>query len=240
MSETGVYVFVDRAESPQRESIEICIVGPINSQGGVSRSVMYISLVYRMLGFKVRVVPFPKRMSVRNCRVVHTHGSLFLDFIKMIFENPKAIRIITFHGWVLDEAIAFLRYHKDKNVLRRIGGFFLTIIIWLLNKYLFLRLYHCVRAVSRITARPELGHAVIEAISLGIPIVKCMEYASEEEIRDGVNRILAYNDTEMLLKLYNYVINIDIYKAELSRSAQESILLSRSLKKDCIDMEYCY
>jgi len=353
MSKTGVCVFVDQAERPQRETIEICVVGPVHSQGGIARSVMYTSLVYRMLGFKVRVVPFPKRMSVRNCRVIHTHGPLFLDFIKMIFENSKAIRIITFHGWVLDEAISFLRYHKDKNVLRRIGGFFLITIIWLLNKYLFLRLYHCVTAVSSITARkngvkalvipnpfigsyvdkasaqcienpyrekdaiklvtyvsigggkflsiprligivkvvnkllepigkkailyvfgkdipqqfidiikehqdyvkymgyrpdypcylkfadlfvagytmPELGHAVIEAISLGIPIAKYMENVSEEEIRDGMNGILAYNDAEMVLKLYNYVTNIDLYKAKLSRHAQESILLDRSLKR---------
>jgi len=78
---------------------------------------------------------------------------------------------------------------------------------------------------------PELGHAVIEAISLGVPIAKYMENVPEEEIKDGMNGILAYNDSEMVLKLYNYVTNIDLYKAKLSRHAQESILLSRSLKK---------
>jgi len=341
------------SESMQKENIEICVVGPVHAQGGVARSVMYLSLIYRILGFKTRVIPFPKRMTIKSCKVIHTQGPLFLNFIKIILENPRALRILTFHGWVLDETVAFLRYHKDKSILRRIGATFLRAVVWLLNKYLFLRLYHCITAVSQITARKngvralvvpnpfisnyvhkasnqcienpyrekdviklvtyvsigggkllsipkligvvkvlnkllkptgkkavlyvfgkdiprqiidtinehqdyvkymgyrpdylcylkyadlfiagytmtELGHAIIEAISLGVPIAKYTENASEEEIKDGVNGILAYNDAEMIFKLYDYITNVNRYKAKLSRCAQETILLKRSLER---------
>jgi len=340
-------------KSLQKENIEICVVGPVNTQGGVARSIMYLSLIYKILGFKTRVIPFPKRITTRECKIIHTHGPLFLDFIKIILENPSALRIITFHGWVLDEAVTFLRYNEDRGILRRIAVTFLTVVIWLLNKYFFLRLYLYITAVSQITARkngvraivvpnpfvnnyvrkvssqcienpyrekdviklvtyvsigggkflsiprligvvkvlnkllkptgkkailyvfgkdmprqiidvinehqdyvkymgyrpdylcylkyadlfiagytmPELGHAVIEAISLGVPIAKYTENASEEEIQDGVNGILAYNDAEMIFKLYDYITNVDRYKAKLSRCAQETILLKRSLER---------
>jgi len=327
----------------------ICIVGPFGFPGGVARSVFYMALMYRLAGFDVVPVPYPKRVSLRSCDVIHTQGPLFLSFLKMLAENRKAVKIITFHGWVFDERLFNLRY-GESNVLKRVVKFVFSVLVWLLNKAIFLRFYHIKTAVSKITARkngvnalvipnpyvekrvtcidnpyspddvgyvkfvtyvsigggkilsvfrlikivlilnkllmplnkkvklyifgkdlpssirslidkyseyitymgyradylcylkyadlflagyamPELGHAVVEAIAMGVPVAKFTENAEEEEIVDGVNGILAHSDDEMVKKLYNYVINMKEIKPKLSLSARTTILHNRNIKR---------
>jgi len=327
----------------------ICIVGPFGSPGGVARSAFYLALMYRLAGFDVVPVPYPKRVSLRSCDIIHTQGRLFLSFLKMLAENRRAVRIVTFHGWVFDETLIKLRY-GESNILKRIVGFVFHILVWLLNKAIFLRFYHVNTAVSKITARkngikaivipnpyierrvvcmgnpyppddadymkfvtyvsvgggkvlsvfrlikivlilnkllaplnkkvklyifgkdlpssiknlidkyseyitymgyradylcclqyadlflagytiPELGHAVIEAIAMGVPVAKFTENAEEEEIADGVNGILAHSDDEMVKKLYDYILKMKEVKPRLSLNARTTILHNRNIKR---------
>jgi len=328
---------------------KICIVGPFGSPGGVARSVFYLALMYRLAGFDAVPVPYPKRVSLKSCDVIHTQGPLFLDFLKILAENRRAVRIITFHGWVFDEALINLRY-GESNVLKRVAGFVFIVLVWLLNKAIFLRFYHVKTAVSKVTARkngvialvipnpfierrivcmgnpyppgdadyvkfvtyvsigggkiltifrlikivlalnvllkplnkkvklyifgkdipssvkrliekyneyvtymgyrtdylcylqyadlfiagyamPELGHAAIEAIAMGVPVAKFTKNAEEEEIVDGINGILAYSDREMIKKLYDYVLKIEEMKSKFSLNAKTTILYARSMKR---------
>jgi len=77
---------------------------------------------------------------------------------------------------------------------------------------------------------PELGHAVLESICAGVPVAKFTEDPGQEEIIDGFNGILAFNDEEMLEKLTKYIIDMDNLKKTFAINAENTILRKRSLK----------
>ncbi|MEM0031476.1 MAG: glycosyltransferase [Candidatus Nezhaarchaeales archaeon] len=335
-------------------SILVCEIGPFESEGGVSRSVLVITLLFRLLGFRVKLIPLSKQQLLRpaylhGCNVIHVHSQLLFEYIMILFKVPRSIKILTLHGWVLEEQIIYLRYMYDVPLVKRIISTFFVFISWLINKLIFIPFtVHIVTAVSKITAEknkvnaiktinpfieyyirkqikecnelnksnneiwitsyvsigggkilsiprivkvavilnkllenkgkkvvlhifgkdipkwleelyleydpavkimhyrrdyicylknsdlfiagytmPELGHAIIEAISLGVPIAKYSEDPADEEIIDGFNGIVAQNDSDMVRKLYEYIMSINEKRAVLAKNAKITILRKR-------------
>jgi len=77
---------------------------------------------------------------------------------------------------------------------------------------------------------PELGHAVLEAMCVGVPVAKFTDNPELEEIIDGFNGILAIDDKEMVEKLVKYILNINKIKIHLAVNAIKTIIRRRTLK----------
>jgi glycosyltransferase involved in cell wall biosynthesis len=341
--------------------MKVCLIGPDpNDVGGVAKSMRYLTHIYKILGYDCvwlssRNVSFAL---LRECSIIHVHGPLgTLTMLKMLLLR-KAKKVLTLHGWVLDEAkVKVLTAQHLLEKMRLLLAYYLFVVLnWILHKLLFIPfLYDYVTAVSRITAKkngvkalitpnpapcknapfhkdnranqtpnrsnkdeivfvtyvsigggkilsiprlikivhlsnqrlrdlginkrvilyiygkdvpqhiierlskipyvrfmgyvkdypervkeadlflagysfPELGHAVLEAICAGVPIAKFTEDPSQEEIIDGFNGILAFNDEEMLEKLTKYIIDMDNLKKTFAINAENTILRKRSLK----------
>lgn len=340
-----------------KDSINICLIGPFASEGGVARSVLNTAVLFRFMGLRVKLLPLFKHHRhllklayLHTCDVVHVHGPLLLEYIMLLFKASRSVRILTLHGWVLEEMITFLRYMYDIPLAKRIIVTFFILINWLVNKFVFIPFtVHIVTAVSKITAEknkvsaitvvnpfldyyikerikecsesnksdneiwitsyvsigggkilsipriikvvvvlnklleakgekvvlhifgkdipkwleelcmkyapivklmhyrreyvcylkssdlfiagytmPELGHAVLEAISLGVPIAKYTDNPLDEEIIDGFNGILAQHDTDMVKKVYDYLLHMNKMRDLLAKNAKETILKKRS------------
>ncbi|MEM1831224.1 MAG: glycosyltransferase [Desulfurococcaceae archaeon] len=335
-------------------SISVCVIGPYKGKGGVSRSTLNMVLLYKYLGFNAKLIPssilVSRKIPLHFCDVIHVQGPMFLNYIKLLFQAPRSVRIITYRGWVLEEQLTKLRYMDNLSLIRRVLSTFTTIIVYLVNKFVFIPFtIHLITAVSKITAKknkvraivipnhffkyyiedelrrcygfnkddnevwiatyvsigggkflsilrliktilllnkllvndgkkavllifgkdvprwlekicmkyshvirlmgytndyvcylkysdlfiagytmPELGHAVIEAVSLGVPIAKYTDNSLDEEIIDGFNGILAQHDTDMVKKIYDYVLHMKEMRDILARNAKETVLKRRS------------
>lgn len=329
-------------------STDIYVVGPYKSKGGVARSTLNMVLLFRLMGLHA-TISSARTTRLRPCRVIHLQGPMLLDYLKILFEVPKAIRIMTFHGWFLEEQMMSLRY-MDTPLIKRIASTFFVVITWFINKFIFIPFtVHVVTAVSKITANkngvraivvpnpffdyyikerlrecqipkkddneiwlisyvsvgggkflsvirlakivkmlnrllssrgkkvvlylfgkdvprwlermylkrdhairfmgysddylcylrnsdlfiaaytmPELGHAVLEAVAVGVPIAKYTENPTDEEIEDGFSGLLAQNDVEMVKKIYHYVLCLDSMKNKLAENARRTLLKRRS------------
>ena len=77
---------------------------------------------------------------------------------------------------------------------------------------------------------PELGHAALEAMCVGVPVAKFTEDPKLEEIINGFNGILAASDEEMVEKLTRYVLNMNEMRDYLSANAKNTIVKRRNPK----------
>jgi hypothetical protein len=74
---------------------------------------------------------------------------------------------------------------------------------------------------------PELGHASIDAVCMGVPLAKLTADPTEEEIVNGFNGILAISPYEMAVKIYNYLLKRDEQKCYIAKNAISTILRKR-------------
>lgn len=342
--------------------IRYCIVSlPLTTRGGISTAVKNLYVILKsnncdVKWFDVRKLPNPFVLN-KSCDIIHVHYPLTLsNILKIIFAyNPR--KIVTFHGWIYDEAkLILLGYAKsdilgEASLLKRIVFFAYFMVVWQLYRILLIPLvFDYSIAVSNITAiknklskyiiipnayvkiekrahkirersgsnvvkmatylsigggkvlslyrlleiifevnrllkkegkialvyiygkdfpnelrekiskipfvvfrgfvdrkdfiselknmdlfiipydMPELGYAVLDAISLCIPIAKITEDFSKEEIIDGFNGILAQNSSELAEKIAKYVSTYSEMLDQICVDAVNTILRKRTIE----------
>jgi len=76
---------------------------------------------------------------------------------------------------------------------------------------------------------PELGHASLEAVCVGVPVAKFTDNPQEEEIIDMYNGILLNTDSDTIKKLIKYINSIDQLKHYVYINAYNTILRRRNI-----------
>jgi glycosyltransferase involved in cell wall biosynthesis len=143
---------------------KICLIGPYPSEkGGIVRAMFYLMYIYKMLGHDVAWLHFKDvRLSrLSRCDIIHTQGPLFLALLKLLLLRKRIV--LTLHGWVLDEAKAFIfASHTLREKLKKLLIYIIIAINWLLHRLIFIPLvYDYVTAVSHITAKKNGVKALI-------------------------------------------------------------------------------
>jgi glycosyltransferase involved in cell wall biosynthesis len=143
---------------------KICLIGPYPSEkGGIVRAMFYLMYIYKMLGHGVAWLHFKDvRLSrLSRCDIIHTQGPLFLALLKLLLLRKRIV--LTLHGWVLDEAKAFIfASHTLREKLKKLLIYIIIAINWLLHRLIFIPLvYDYVTAVSHITAKKNGVKALI-------------------------------------------------------------------------------
>jgi glycosyltransferase involved in cell wall biosynthesis len=146
--------------------MKVCLIGvDPNDIGGVAKSMRYLMYVYKILGydctwFSSKNVKFDL---LRKCDIIQVHGSLDSLTMFKVLLLKKAKKILTLHGWVLDEAkvnVLMAKYALEKMKLLLIYVF--VTLNWVLHKLFFIPfIYDYVTAVSRITAKKNGVKALI-------------------------------------------------------------------------------
>jgi glycosyltransferase involved in cell wall biosynthesis len=140
-----------------------CLVGPSPMmKGGVVTAMKHLAYIYKLLGFRV-IWFWDLRSFIRHnkmCSIIHSNGlNLLIDFILLF--NKKSCKILTLHGWIVDEIKLFL-LSDEVAIWRRIRGFIATILNWLFVRFLLsVNIFKVVTAVSRITAMKNRVNAVV-------------------------------------------------------------------------------
>ena len=146
--------------------MKICLIGPNpKEKGGPAKSTLYLAYIYKkMLGYNV--VWFDSnhvRLSdLSKCDIIHSQGPLsFIAMVKLVLSR-KPRKILTLHGWVLDEAkIRVLSSHNAKERLKSLLIYICTAINWIVHKLILIPfVYDCVTAVSYITAKKNNVNAL--------------------------------------------------------------------------------
>jgi len=151
----------------------ICLIA-LGARGGVLTAVKHMSLIFEELGFKSIIIDNRSLLS-RNCLslcdVVHVNGFLsILDTAKILIYAREKTKIITLHGWVIDEAKLYL-FVSEENVFKRVMRFLFTYVNWLIHKLIVIPLfYDLVTSVSDITARKNK----IKSIVIRNPLVPAL------------------------------------------------------------------
>jgi glycosyltransferase involved in cell wall biosynthesis len=147
--------------------MRICLIGPSpKEKGGVAKSTLYLAYIYKkILGYNV--VWFGSsnvRLSdLSKCDIIHSQGPLnFIAMVKLILLR-KPRKILTLHGWVLDEAkICVLSSHNAKERLRNLLIYIRIAINWIMHKLILIPfVYDYVTAVSHITAKKNGVNALV-------------------------------------------------------------------------------
>ena len=147
--------------------MRICLIGPSpKEKGGLAKSMLYLAYIYKkILGYNVVWLDSNNaRLSdLSKCDIIHSQGPLrFLAIVKLIL-SMKPRKILTLHGWVLDEAkILVLSSHTTKERLRNLLIYMCIAIRWIVNKLILIPfIYDYVTAVSHITAKKNGVNALV-------------------------------------------------------------------------------
>lgn len=147
--------------------MRVCIIGSDpREKGGVAKSTLYMIYVYKMLGHHIVWIN-PKNISLSRlskCDVVHSHVPLMniLNILKLIL-SKKPRKILTLHGWVLDEAkVLVFTSHGTLERVKRSIFYIVVAVSWIMHRFILVPfIYDYVTAVSYITARKNGVRALI-------------------------------------------------------------------------------
>ncbi len=147
--------------------MKVCVIGLEPSEmGGVARSTLYLMYLYKILGYSV-VWLGSKRIRfsrLSKCDIVCAQYPLDPESsVKLILLGRKTRKILTLHGWVLDETKIFVFTSRDlKDKIKILFVYIMVAINWLLHRYILIPfVYDYVTAVSYITAKKNNVKAVI-------------------------------------------------------------------------------
>jgi hypothetical protein len=136
-----------------------------SSRGGVAKLMLYLALIYKMLGYNIVWVE-TRRASFSMLRTydkIHVHGlSLRLKaFWLILLSKPK--KILTLHGFILDEVRTSLYFsHGILEAFKALIEYINISIHWIVLKLILISLiYDYVTAVSYVEARKNHIRAIV-------------------------------------------------------------------------------
>jgi len=144
----------------------VCLIGTSpSSRGGVAESMLYLALIYKMLGYNVVWVETRRTSfsTLRICDIIHVHGlSLRLKaFWLILLRKPR--KLLTLHGFILDEVRTSLYFsHGVLGTFKALIEYINISIHWIVHKLILIQLiYDYVTAVSYVKARKNHVRAIV-------------------------------------------------------------------------------
>jgi len=116
----------------------VCLIGTsLGSKGGVAKSMLYLALVYKMLGYNVVWVETRRASfsTLRACDIIHVNGlSLRLKaFWLILLRKPRKILILC--GFILDEVRTPLYFsHGVLGAFKALIEYINISIYWIVHK----------------------------------------------------------------------------------------------------------
>jgi glycosyltransferase involved in cell wall biosynthesis len=146
--------------------LTVCIIGPgLEEKGGIATASRYLALIYKKLGCKV-VWLVPRNINFKfleSCQLIHVQGPLRLfDSLKLIMLK-NARKILTLHGWVLDEArVSVFTSYGVREKLKSLLVYVQITINWIIHRFILIPyVYDYVTAVSYTTAKKNSVRALV-------------------------------------------------------------------------------